>query len=469
MTVLAGSTALAQSNYSGPDTGASATWNSAASWTPSGIPNAVGAQVTFANNPSAANRVVTVDSGATGFTVGSISFTLATTNSFTNAINTGTSGSKLIFDNGGSGVSITTGGSGTGNNTFNAPLVFNEMVTGTVNQTTSTSGAGSLNLVSAISGNGGFTKLGDGLATFGTGAKTYTGATVLGDVNGVLGGGRMRISQAAQPSATSSFTIYAGAQLDFITVGGAYSFGSGNLNLNGAGPTTGPFAAFPGAIRQDTGLLTSIANNTVLQSNTTLHVQATAGTGGNATPTGQMTMNGIISGPGKLTLTAPNSNVDQGLLILTNANTYSGGTLVQGGIVDVNGANATLGTGNVTVDNTGSPSSIARLQIEANVLNAFASTSILSLLGGGTAGVADQNYAIVNSNQTVGGLVLGGVPQAPGTYGSSTSGATFQFNEYFSGNGIVTVTGVPEPGTMALAGFAGAGLALKLIRRRKKV
>src|SRR5439155_9007852 len=135
---------------------------------------------------------------------------------------------------------------GTGNNSFAEPLVLNDSVNGIVNQTTSSSAAGSLNLTATMSGTGGFTKSGDGLATFGTGAKTYTGATV-------VNGGRMRISSAAAPTATSSLTVNTGGQLNLITAA-TYAFGSGPLNLNGSGPTSGPFAVFPGAIRNDTGL-----------------------------------------------------------------------------------------------------------------------------------------------------------------------------------------------------------------------
>jgi len=39
----------------------------------------------------------------------------------------------------------------------------------------------------------------------------------------------------------------------------------------------------------------------------------------------------------------------------------------------------------------------------------------------------------------VGGLVLAGVAQAPGTYGSTLSPATFQNDEFFAGTGTVTV------------------------------
>jgi autotransporter-associated beta strand protein len=432
----------------------------------------VGASVTFngnttGNNPAqTGNRTASLDGTKT---VGSILFN-TDLSTFTNTISTGTGG-PLVFDNGGAGVSITTMGAGTGNNTISVAMTLNEMVTATVSNTAATSAAGSLNLTGTMGGAGGFTKLGDGLATFGTGGRTYTGATVLGDVNGVLGGGRMRISSAAQPANTSSFTIYSGAQLDMIGSSSgpsSYTMGNGPLNLNGIGATSGSFAAFPGAIRNDRGLIITVTNNVVLQTNSLIHIEANVGTGNTANPTGSLTLSGTVSGPGKLTFTAPNSDIEQGFLVLNGANSYSGGTLVQGGILDLNGANATFGTGNVTVDNTGSPSSIARIQIEAGVLNAFGGSATLSLLGGGTAGVADQNFAVLNANATVGGLFLGGVAQTAGTYGSTTSGAQFQSNEFFSGNGILTVTGVPEPGTMTLAGFAGTGLALKLIRRRKK-
>jgi fibronectin-binding autotransporter adhesin len=437
----------------------SSSWSTAANWNPATVPNAVGANATFngnatANNPAqTGNRTATLDGTKT---VGSIVFN-TDLSTFTNSITTGTGG-PLVFDNGGAGASITTMGGGSGNNTVSVGMTLNDSLTAFVNNTAATSAAGSLNLTGTMSGAGGFTKLGDGMATFGTGARSYTGPTVLGDSTGAQGGGRMRISQAAQPANTSSFTINAGAQLDLISAG-TYTFGPGPLNLSGSGPTTGPFAAFPGAIRPDrpaSGSLDyTITNNTVLQSDTLIHVEARAGTGSSATPSDSITFSGVVSGPGKLTITAPNSDVDQGTLNLTNANTYSGGTLVQGGIVQASATGA-FGTGNVTVDNTLSPNSIARINIAAGVTNAISDAAVLSLLGGGAAGVADQNFANLGAgvNETVGGLVLGGVSQAPGTYGSSTSGATFQNDEYFSGPGTINVVGVPEPGTMALAGMA---------------
>ncbi|MEO7299938.1 MAG: autotransporter-associated beta strand repeat-containing protein [Verrucomicrobiota bacterium] len=431
--------------------GGTLNWTNTTSWVEGTVPNAISATAIF-NSPVANTTASLVGSTAGGgITVGSLTFnnTTATTIGIAN----GTAGGPLIFDNGGTGAIITTGGAGTGNNTISATSRFDDSVTATVNNTTATSSAGSLNMTGAISGSGGFTKAGDGTATFGTAAKTYTGATV-------LNGGRMRISALAAPTATSSFTINSGGQLDIITAAaGALSLGTGNLNLNGDGPTTGPTAAFKGAIRNDTSVVATINNATVLQSDTLLHVQGLSGS---------LTFTNTISGPGKLTLTAPGSDANQGQLVLNGLNTYAGGTLVSGGTLVVNGTSATLGTGNVTVDNTLSPLSIAKLTLASGVVNAIADTATLSLAGGGTAGVADQGFADLGAgiNEIVGGLVLGGLDQVSGTYGSTTSTATFQNNEFFNGAGIITVVPVPEPSVFALT-MVGGVIGLFVLRRKR--
>lgn len=414
-------------------------WNNAGNWD-NGIPNASGDSATF-NSTSDPNRTITNDSGATGFTVGSITYNSNSGTTQTTSLTTGTTGSKLILDNGGAGVTITTSGTGTGNMTISVPLTFNDSVTANVNQQNVSSAAHSLNLTSTITGSGGFTKSGDGGATFGTGAKNYTGPT---NING----GRIRISQAARPQSTSSFTINNGGQVELIT-NGTYTFGTGTLNLNGAGPTTGQFAPFPGAIRptRTAGANYTITNDVNLASDTVIHMQAVNNTGATANPDGSLTFSGNVGGIGKLTFTANNSDADQGFLILSGANnTFSGGTLVQGGIIKATSTNA-FGAGNITVNNTNSPSSFARIDIAGS--DTIKDTATLSLLGGGTAGSADVNYAILEAgvNETVGSLILGGVSQtAPGTYGATGSGATFIFDDFFSGSGVVTLAapaGVP--------------------------
>lgn len=438
----------AQSVYQ--STTGTSSWNTATNWNPAAVPSGTGVSVTFngaatASNPvQTANRTVNLDGART---VGSILFN-TDLSTFTNSIVTG-SGGPLTFDETGAGpATITTTGAGTGNNTISVAMVLTDSLVASVNNTTATSAAGSLNLTAAISGPGGFTKQGDGLATFGTGAKIYTGATV-------LSGGRTRISQAAQPSATSSFTVNAGAQLTLIATSGNFTFGSGPLNLNGVGATSGPSAAFPGAVRNDTNFVATINNAVVLQSDTLLHVEGTA--------TGSITLTNTVSGPGQLALTAPNSSSNQGQLVLNGANTYAGGTLVRGGTLVLSGAAATLGTGNVTVDNTTSSSSTATLSIMAGVANAIDDGATLSLKGG-TAGSAFLDTGV---NETVGGLVLNGVVQVPGTYGSTSSGALNQSDVYFSGPGVIVVP-VPEPaGILAACGLVAGGLGWR--RRRAAV
>ncbi|MEO8351950.1 MAG: autotransporter-associated beta strand repeat-containing protein [Chthoniobacteraceae bacterium] len=429
-----------------PDTGDS--WATGTNWDTGIVPDAVGASANFFFTAPAANRTITNDSGAAGFTVGSILFNLDNGGTRTNSLTTGTSGSKLILDNGGAGVTITTMGTGTGNSSISVPTNFAESVTAIVNQEAATSAAGSLNLTATITGFGGFTKEGDGVATFGTGAKTYAGATV-------LSGGRMRISVSGMPTATSSFTINAGAQFTPITAG-TYSFGSGPLNLNGSGPTTGAIASFPGAIRGNTNLAASIANPTVLQSDTLLHVEGMT--------SGSLTFTNTVSGPGQLIFTAPDSSSNQGQLVLEATNSYSGGTLINGGTLLLSLAGS-LGTGDIFVDNLLSPDSNAVLRITTGVLDAIADTATLSLAGGGFTGFADTGFVDLETgvNETVGSLLLGGMMQGAGTYGSTTSAASFQNDEYFSGDGIVTV--VPEPG--AVATMVGS-LGLLLLGRRRR-
>ena len=420
--------------------GTGGSWNTAGNWNPATIPNSVGASITIncaasGSNPAqTASRTITLDGAQT---VGSITINNDAVNSFTNGIATGTSGS-LTFDASGSGpATITVNGvsGATGNTRISGPMTLNDPLVAQVNNIFTTASAGALDLTATISGSGGFTKNGDGLCQFGTGAKTYSGPTV-------LNAGRMVISQLARPKSSSSITVNAGAQLTLFSAG-TYDFGPGALILNGTGAANLPYSQFPGAMRNNRGINPiTISNAIILQSDALIHVQANGGTGGSASPGNTNILANVVSGPGKLTLTAPNSDLDQGFLILNGANTYSGGTLVNGGFLVASGASATFGTGDVTVNNAASPNSIARLRIESGVVDAISNNATLYLAGGGTPGVADQGYADLGAgvNEVVGSLILGGVVQDAGTYGSSASSAQNKNDEYFSGSGMITVS-----------------------------
>lgn len=424
--------------------GASGSWATAANWNPATVPNAAGAAVILNTPP--ATRTITVDSGATGFTVGSITFN--DNSAFANTLSTGISGSNLILNNSGSGVLLQFNGSGASlaNNTVSVPMVFNDNVTAEVNyQANSTAGIstqGAFNWTGSVSGgSGGFTKTGNDLMTMGTAAKAYTGPTA-------LNAGRLRISAAGRPTATSSFTVNAGGQLNPITAGGTYTFGANSnvpLNLNGTGATTGTFAGFPGALRPDSDLVCTIANQVVLQTDSQINIFSRA-------LTGTLTFSNAISGGGKLTMGGGDGEGNHhGTLKLSGGNsTYSGGTsIIQGTIEVATGAadptKPSLGTGNVFVDglsdNGAGVYSWGHLVIDSNVQNAILDTAQLKVDFGNPSGTPAGDVTLGSGvNETVGSLVLNGATKQTGvTYGSTTSGAVFQDDNYFHGAGVITI------------------------------
>jgi autotransporter-associated beta strand protein len=136
---------------------------------------------------------------------------------------------------------------------------------------------------------------------------------------------------------------------------------------------------------------------------------------------------GLITGSGSLTL-AGNSS---GKLSLSGyANTYTGGTTITGGTLDVtNGASI---SGNVT--NTG-----GTLKLDNNT--ALSSTATLALAATPAAGAVNLNFT--GTPQTVAALYFGSTPQATGTWGGTGSGAT-NINAAFTGTGQLLVCPTPD-------------------------
>lgn len=141
----------------------------------------------------------------------------------------------------------------------------------------------------------------------------------------------------------------------------------------------------------------------------------------------------VLTGSGGLTKTG------NGTLVLKAANTYTGTTYVNSGLLQVGDGTLTaskLGAGGVVV------SAGAKLLIKANVANAVSDTATLTLMN-----VGDTFYGMVSLesgvNEKVAGLVLDGIPQPAGTYGSLTGTATHKSDRFFSGPGILTVAPVP--------------------------
>lgn len=418
-------------------------WGDPANWTgpapPDGpVPNGQDDSAVF-TSPTA-TRNIDLDGQ---FTVGALTFDNSTATTFTNSIRNFNGLTDLLtFDAVGAGpVMITSSGIGTNQNLMRSEMYFEDNVVANVTNTAGNATAGALSITGNISGPGGLTKSGDGQLTVALNsgsnpgdpdvlAKAYTGPTV-------VNGGRFRLSPNAPLTMTSSFTIN-GGQLVF-TGNGTFTLGPGNLNLSGNGPATGPYAAFPGTIRPGTNQVITITNNVVLQDDASVAVFGTATS---------LTLSGVISGPSTSTFRLdvfggqPNNH---GSLIVTGANTYSGGTDVVQGTFRLSGASATAGTGNVLVDGVSDRGNgilaSGKLDIQSGVLNGIADTAIVSLTGGTFGGQAILGAGV---NELIGGLVLGGVTQTvAGTYGSTSSSATFQNDAYFQGAGVFTIPAAP--------------------------
>ena len=275
--------------------------------------------------------------------------------------------------------------------------------------------------------------------------KTGTGTIQMTQANASLSGGTIVREGVV--------TVNAGSQLGtgLLTLA-PFTNRSTTVALSNANQSIGNLAT------DYTSLTTGTQVQTLTLAGTALAITQTANTSfGNG---GIATLTGVIGGTGSIALTAAST----GTLTLTGPNTYSGGSTVQAGTLSANGSTATFGTGNVTVNGAAGASS---LQIQSGVLNAIADTATLTLAGGGTAGTADIGFANLGSgvSETVATLVLNGIMQSAGTYGSTASGATFQNDEFFNGTGVIVVVPVPEPASILFATFGIIGVA-RLLRRK---
>lgn len=131
--------------------------------------------------------------------------------------------------------------------------------------------------------------------------------------------------------------------------------------------------------------------------------------------TGTQTWSNVISGTGSYRRSGA------GATLFTAANTYTGGTIIDGGTLTVQGSSATFGAGDVTVNSGGTAA------ISAGVANAILDAAKLTLATGGTMSLA------AGINERVGSLVLGGVTEPNGTYSASN------FPAFFTGTGDVVV------------------------------
>jgi autotransporter-associated beta strand protein len=379
--------------------------------------------------------------------------------------------------------------------TFNAPVAFSAgTATVTVNSTNP------LALVGAVSGNN-LAKAGTGTLIL-SGANTHTGTTTISV--GVL----RASSNGALGTTAGGTTVTAGATLEL----------SGNVAITGEALTlNGNGVGGDGALRNVSGDnlfagLITLATNSRIQSDIAGDVlsldvasgPAISGVDTNVTfaGDGDITVADAISlGTGGLT------KEGAGVLILGGTNTYTGTTTVSNGVLAINGNNSAA-TGDVTVGangilggngtvggNTqvfGSVSTGANPDIfQVGTLNfngkdvTFNDNSSWFVdLVRDTNNMGDQigNVGLfsIGSNVTLNlvsdlSTFVYGNTYTIATYSSFAGGefsgfaqggvlAGYQINY---GSNAITLTAVPEPGTLGLLGLALGGFFFRRIRRRR--
>jgi autotransporter-associated beta strand protein len=262
-------------------------------------------------------------------------------------------------------------------------LTFGGPVTIGATRTITTTAAGKLTLTSVGGGAFGLNKAGGGTLAL-AGTNTYTGATA-------VNAGTLLVNGTTSASA-AAITVAAGAEL------GGTGIVNGTVVVNAATTT-----ASAGAITVNGGTFTtgSVSGGGVINNNSTSPGTFATGLDGTAT-----TFSGTIvdgwTGPLTLAMVGP------GTLTLTGTNTYSGGTNIQYGTVQV-AADSNLGTGNI------SGSAAGTLAVTGTT-----TTTKSVNMSGGTVTVAAGQTLTFN-----GGQVTSTYLDGTGTVATGASGATF--------------------------------------------
>ena len=229
-----------------------------------------------------------------------------------------------------------------------------------------------------------FVKAGTGTQIL-SGNNTYAGATT-------VSGGTLSITSATGLGTTAGgTTVNSGAALDINGV----SVGAEAITLNGTGVSSGGALTTSGTI--------SLGGAITLGSNASLGV------------TGTLTLDGTVTdGVGSFSLT----KIGAGTLILPNANSYDGGTSLNGGTIGL-GANGSLGTGAVTLGGNGT----LQARTALSLANAIA-------FGGNTLTFDMNGNAVTLSGgfSGSGNFVKSGSGALTFSGGSSSSSANFTFN-----------------------------------------
>lgn len=250
--------------------------------------------------------------------------------------------------------------------------------------------AADLSVTGAIVGGNAITKIGAGTMVP-SGNNSYSGGT---NANG----GTLEVSSIADAGGVGSIGVYTSGTPGYLGIANDATF-----RYTGTGSQTSA---------RNLWIDTGAQNKTIEVTSETGSISFT-GTGGNINKPFTKTGPGALAIADQIAVGAT-VTVDAGTLTLTGANTYTGDTIVNGGVLAINGS-------------------------------AINDANKLTINGGKVS---------PTGNEVVNTLFFGATQQLAGTWGATGSGATFIDDTRFSGTGTVTVISGP-PGFVTWAALKG--------------
>lgn len=416
--MYAGTASAVQYTYT-PVTSGGDDWSTSVNWNATPV-GAADAQLTFvgANATILDDALANVNSnniGAFQLNILDLQGTGPNTGAGTIAIN----GSAMNFDGASRTINLNAlAGTAGLAYTVNAPL--------TLANTTTFTGAGtaSFTFAGAISGAGGVTKSGASTAIF-TGANDYAGTTTVS--GGILD---IRDGSALGTTAGGTAVTTSGALLlrngitvagEPISLTGDGSGGNGVLRSNGANFWNGNITVQPAAttrVASDANLFTINGNITLSPTASDQFVLQGSGTG---------TINGIISGAGRLTRSTTGSTT----WTLNGANTYTGQTSISNGALSVQSINSVAVGLRQASSNLGAPTTVAE-----GAINLGGSTSTGNLIYAGAGATGETTDRVINLNGSTGSGTITNNGTGPLVFTSN-----FTVTTAASGNKTLTLQG----------------------------